>query len=128
MLGKISNLAATVDLVAMIHCDYYVPAGMHRASSAALLCADLAGGNVPLWTIQAERRGGVRRASRFRLFHHEPSAPAFGVRETPEAAADAQVNLLLPHALAPSSWRLGLINLFADSDGVARSYQLGSLR
>ena len=80
MLGKISNLAATVDLVAMIHCDYYVPAGMHRASSAALSCVDLAGGNVPLWTIQAERHRGVRRTSRFRSFHHEPSAPAFGVR------------------------------------------------
>lgn len=71
---------ATVDLVTMVRSDYYVLAGMHRASAAVSSCLDLAGGNVPFWTTQAQRRGGLSRPSRFRLFHHEPSAPAVGVR------------------------------------------------
>ena len=75
-----SNPAATVDLMTMVRSDYLELAGMYTASTAALSCADLAGGNVPFWTIQAEPRGGASRHSRFRLLHHQPSAPAVGVR------------------------------------------------
>ena len=74
------NPAATVELMTMVRSDYLELAGMHRASTAALSCADLAGGNVPFRTIQAERRGGASRPSRFRLLHHQPSALLVGVR------------------------------------------------
>jgi len=37
---------------------------------------------------------------------------------------DARVRLLLPLALEPDNWRLGLINLLPDSDGVTRRYYL----
>jgi len=71
------NSAATVDFVTMFLRDYDQLAGMHEASSAALSCAELR--NVAVWTIQAERRGGVSLPSRFRLFR-QPSAPSVGVR------------------------------------------------
>jgi adenylate cyclase len=51
-------------------------------------------------------------------------APAFAMLETRDAQRDAQASLLLPYALAPENWRLGLINLLADEDGVARRYYL----
>ena len=47
-------------------------------------------------------------------------APALGMLQTPAAQPDARASLLLPLALAPENWRLGLINLLADADGVAR--------
>jgi hypothetical protein len=75
-----SDPAATVDLVTMICCDYKLLAGMHRASLATLSCADVFGGNVPFWTMQAERRGVFSQPSRFQLFRQQPSAPSVGVR------------------------------------------------
>jgi adenylate cyclase len=51
-------------------------------------------------------------------------APALGMLQTPAAQPDARASLLLPLALAPENWRLGLINLLADDDGVARRYHL----
>jgi adenylate cyclase len=51
-------------------------------------------------------------------------APALGMPQTPAAQPDARASLLLPLALWPENWRLGLINLLADDDGVARRYYL----
>jgi adenylate cyclase len=51
-------------------------------------------------------------------------APALGMLETRNAQPDARASLLLPAALRPENWRLGLINLLADADGVARRYYL----
>jgi len=51
-------------------------------------------------------------------------APALGLLETRDAQPEARASLLLPLALSPQNWRLGLINLLADSDGVARRYWL----
>jgi adenylate cyclase len=51
-------------------------------------------------------------------------APALGMLETRAAQAHARVSLLLPLALRPENWRLGLINLLPDADGVARRYYL----
>jgi len=71
------NSTATVDFMTMFRGDYDLLAGMHKASSAALSCAELR--NVAVWMMQAERRGGVGQPSRFRLFR-QPSAPSVGVR------------------------------------------------
>jgi adenylate cyclase len=51
-------------------------------------------------------------------------APALGMLDTRAAQPDARASLLLPLALQPENWRLGLINLLADEDGVARRYYL----
>jgi adenylate cyclase len=51
-------------------------------------------------------------------------APALGMLETRASQPDARASLLLPHALRPENWRLGLINLLPDEDGVARRYHL----
>jgi adenylate cyclase len=51
-------------------------------------------------------------------------APALGMLATRDAQPDARASLLLPLALAPQNWRLGLINLLADTDGVSRRYWL----
>jgi adenylate cyclase len=51
-------------------------------------------------------------------------APALGMLETRTVQPDARASLLLPYALRPENWRLGLINLLADEDGVARRYYL----
>jgi len=48
-------------------------------------------------------------------------AAAFGMRERGGAAAQAP--LLLPQAIAPDGWRLGLINSVEDADGVLRRYR-----
>lgn len=82
MFAGMSPLADTVESVTMIRRDNYALAWMHRASSAALSCADFTSQSVPSsWTAQAERHGAVSQPSRFRLFRHEqPSAPSVGVR------------------------------------------------
>lgn len=49
---------------------------------------------------------------------------ALGAIRDPGAEADARINLLLPLALAPANWRLGLINFVQDRDGVGRRYSL----
>ncbi|WP_131823331.1 hypothetical protein [Mycobacteroides chelonae] len=65
----------------MIRSDYNGTAGMHKASSADLSCADLTTNEfVPSWTIQAQRRGGNSQPSRFRSIRLEqPSARSVGV-------------------------------------------------
>lgn len=72
--------AVTVESVIMFRRDYYATAGMRKASSAALSCADLTNEFVPSWPTQAERRGGISQPSCFRLLRHEPSALSVGVR------------------------------------------------
>jgi adenylate cyclase len=49
-------------------------------------------------------------------------AAALGITAGRDPQADARVSILLPQALAPDNWRLGLINLLSDNDGVARRY------
>jgi adenylate cyclase len=51
-------------------------------------------------------------------------APALGMLDTRAAQPQARASLLLPLALQPENWRLGLINLLPDEDGVARRYYL----
>jgi adenylate cyclase len=51
-------------------------------------------------------------------------AGALGLKTGRDPQLDARASLLLPHALDPGNWRLGLIDLLADSDGVARRYYL----
>lgn len=80
----------------MIRRDYYAFAGMRKASSATPSCADLTSGNAPLWTIQAERFGGVSQPSRFRSFRHEhPSAPSVGVRPDRKLGPEEQSHISL---------------------------------
>ncbi len=45
-------------------------------------------------------------------------ADAFGV--TQPGRADARASFVLPHAVSPQAWRLGLINSVKDEDGVQR--------
>ncbi|HZP91598.1 MAG TPA: adenylate/guanylate cyclase domain-containing protein [Burkholderiales bacterium] len=49
-------------------------------------------------------------------------APALGAVKTARAAKEARIDITLPKALAPESWRLGTINFLADRDGVGRRY------
>ena len=51
-------------------------------------------------------------------------APALGMYQTRSTQPDARASLLLPLALNRENWRLGLINLLPDEDGVARRYVL----
>ena len=78
-LAEMKPPTVTVESVTMIRCDYYLTAGMHKASSAALLWADLTRKFVPSWANQPERRGGIGQPSCFRLSRHEPSARSVGV-------------------------------------------------
>ncbi len=41
-----------------------------------------------------------------------------------DADQNARAILLLPQAIAPSSWRVGLINFTEDKDGIARRYDV----
>jgi len=80
----------------MIRRDFYATAGMHKASPAALSCADLTTEFfVPSWTIQAELRGGVSQPGCFRLFRHEPSAPSVGVRPDRKLGPEEQSQISL---------------------------------
>jgi adenylate cyclase len=47
---------------------------------------------------------------------------ALGVTAGRDPQADARASIMLPQALTPDNWRLGLINLLSDRDGVARRY------
>lgn len=49
---------------------------------------------------------------------------SFGAERGAGAREDASATLLLPHVLEPGSWRGGLINFEADSDGTGRHYRL----
>ena len=51
-------------------------------------------------------------------------APALGMLELRDSRPNATVSLMLPLALTPDNWRLGVINLLSDGDGVARRYYL----
>jgi adenylate cyclase len=51
-------------------------------------------------------------------------AGALGLKAGRDPQPDARASLLLPRVLATENWRLGLIDLLADSDGVARRYYL----
>ncbi|WP_260973623.1 hypothetical protein [Mycolicibacterium llatzerense] len=83
--------------------DYYSTAGMHKASPAALSCADLTSGFAPSWTNEAERRGGISQPSRFRLFRLEqPSAPSVGVRPDRKLWAEEQSHSFLTFGVCPA--------------------------
>lgn len=47
-------------------------------------------------------------------------AAALGAIPGPAAEPDARIDIVLPMALAPENWRLGLINFVQDRDGVGR--------
>jgi adenylate cyclase len=51
-------------------------------------------------------------------------APALGAVRNPRSDPAAKIDVLLPLALAPQNWRLGLINFTQDRDGVGRRYLL----
>lgn len=46
------------------------------------------------------------------------------ISRSPDADPQARAILLPPQAIATESWRIGLINLSEDSDGIARRYEL----
>lgn len=50
--------------------------------------------------------------------------PQLGVTAGPAADPEAHVPLIAPKALAVDTWHTGLINYFADTDGVGRRYWL----
>ena len=50
--------------------------------------------------------------------------PYLGITAGRAPQADARASIMLPLALTTDNWRLGLINLLADEDGVARRYFL----
>jgi adenylate cyclase len=49
-------------------------------------------------------------------------ADALGAVRTADADPAATIDITLPRALSPENWRLGIINFFADPDGVGRRY------
>jgi adenylate cyclase len=51
-------------------------------------------------------------------------AAPLGIRKTARADPDARVMLLVPGAIDPTHWRLGLIDFLEDPDGVGRRYFL----
>lgn len=51
-------------------------------------------------------------------------APALGAVRNPRSDPAAKIDVLLPLALDPDNWRLGLINFTQDRDGVGRRYLL----
>lgn len=51
-------------------------------------------------------------------------APALGAARGARSDPAAKINVLLPLALDPDNWRLGLINFTQDRDGVGRRYLL----
>lgn len=53
-----------------------------------------------------------------------PLREALGAIPGAGADADGRAALLLPRAVAPENWRLGLINFHQDADGVGRRYFL----
>jgi adenylate cyclase len=69
----------------------------------------------------------------FPIARHDAAADAYGVplqgmakplgmQPGRDADPSARANLMVPHALWPQNARLGIINVLADSDGVARRY------
>jgi len=100
VVREMSGPAATVESVTMIRRDYYATAGMHKASSAALSCADLTNEFVPSWAILAERRGGISQPSRFRLSRLElPSARSVGVRPDRKLGPEEQSHISLTNGV-----------------------------
>jgi adenylate cyclase len=51
-------------------------------------------------------------------------AKAIDLSREPDADPQARAILLPPQAIATESWRVGLINLTEDADGIARRYEL----
>jgi len=51
-------------------------------------------------------------------------AKVIAIPHAPDADPQARAILLPPQAVAPESWRVGLINLTEDRDGIARKYEL----
>ena len=49
-------------------------------------------------------------------------APGFGAVRSLRSDPKARIDVLLPLALRPENWRLGLINFLQDRDGVGRRY------
>ena len=51
-------------------------------------------------------------------------AKVIDIPHSPDADPQARAILLPPQAVAPESWRVGLINFTEDRDGIARKYEL----
>lgn len=51
-------------------------------------------------------------------------AKIIAIPHAPDADPNARAILLPPQAVAPESWRVGLINFTEDRDGIARKYEL----
>jgi adenylate cyclase len=51
-------------------------------------------------------------------------AKVIAIPHAPDADPNARAILLPPQAVAPESWRVGLINFTEDKDGIARRYEL----
>ncbi|MGA7595200.1 MAG: adenylate/guanylate cyclase domain-containing protein [Gallionella sp.] len=69
----------------------------------------------PMLQLDGKQSGGVPLSE---------IAPLIGLSRNPGADPEARAILLPPQAIATESWRVGLVNLIEDTDGVTRRYEL----
>ncbi len=69
----------------------------------------------PMLQLDGKQSGGVPLSG---------IAPVIGLSHSPGADPKARAILLPPQAIATESWRVGLVNLIEDTDGVTRRYEL----
>lgn len=69
----------------------------------------------PMLQLEGNQGGGVPLSEISRVT---------GIPHSADADPDARAILLPPQAIATESWRVGLVNLIEDADGVTRRYEL----
>lgn len=95
----------------------FIEPDMRRPKSDARLSSVI--GSMPSVYLAATLLNADAGTSEVKL---QEISSAFGISRP--GAAGAQAPLLLPRAIAPEEWRLGLINSISDPDGVVRRYRL----
>jgi adenylate cyclase len=69
----------------------------------------------PMLQLEGNQTGGISLPEIARVID---------IPHAPDADPNAHAILLLPQAISTGSWRVGLVNLTEDPDGIARRYQL----
>ena len=69
----------------------------------------------PMLQLEGNQAGGISLPEIARVID---------IPHSPDADPNARAILLLPQAISTGSWRVGLVNLTEDADGIARRYQL----
>ena len=69
----------------------------------------------PMLQLEGNQAGGISLPEIARVID---------IPRSPDADPNAHAILLLPQAISTGSWRVGLVNLSEDADGIARRYQL----